>query len=72
MEERLQKILSSCGVASRRAVEKMLMEGRITVNGRPAGVGDKADPEQDEIAVDGTPVGYAGSRTYLMLSTPRG
>ena len=72
MEERLQKILSSCGVASRRAVEKMLMEGRITVNGRPAGVGDKADPEQDEIAVDGTPVGYAGSRTYLMLYKPRG
>ena len=55
MEERLQKILSARGVASRRAAEGWLSAGRVTVNGRTARVGDKADPERDEIRVDGRP-----------------
>ena len=47
MEERLQKILSARGVASRRAAEDWLAAGRVAVNGRTARVGDKADPERD-------------------------
>ena len=53
MEERLQKILSARGVASRRKAEEYLTQGRVTVNGRPAALGDKADPERDEIRLDG-------------------
>ena len=72
MEERLQKILSACGIASRRAAEGYITAGRVTVNGQVAGLGDKADPELDEIRVDGRPVGREGARTYLLLYKPRG
>lgn len=72
MEERLQKILSTCGVASRRMAERYLEEGRITVNGRPARLGDKADLERDEIRLDGKPLKEPQRRTYLMLHKPRG
>ena len=51
--ERLQKILSGCGVASRRAAEKMIEDGRVTVNGAVATLGSKADWGNDLIAVDG-------------------
>ena len=72
MEERLQKILSACGAASRRTAECYLSAGRVTVNGMPARVGDKADPETDTIALDGVPVGRTETRTLLMLYKPRG
>lgn len=72
MEERLQKILSARGVASRRAAEAYLEAGRITVNGHPAKVGDRADPERDEIRVDGRPLPSLDRRTYVMLNKPRG
>ena len=72
MEERLQKILSARGVASRRAAETYLEAGRITVNGRPAKVGDRADPERDDIRVDGKPLPGLDRRTYLILNKPRG
>lgn len=72
MEERIQKILSSAGVCARRKAEEYLRQGRVTVNGRTAAVGEKADPERDELAVDGVPVRAAASRTYLMLNKPRG
>ena len=72
MEERLQKILSARGVASRRTAETYLEAGRVTVNGRPAKVGDRADPERDEIRVDGRPLPPLDKRTYLMLNKPRG
>ena len=72
MEERLQKILSARGVASRRAAEDWLAAGRVTVNGRTARVGDKADPERDEIRVDGRLLPPLERRTYLMLNKPRG
>ena len=61
MEERLQKILSAHGVSSRRAAEGYLSAGRVTVNGCTARVGDKADPERDDIRVDGRPL----RRPYL-------
>ena len=72
MEERLQKLLSARGIASRRAAETYLAAGRVTVNGRPAQVGDRADPERDEIRVDGRPLPPLERRTYLMLNKPRG
>ena len=72
MPERLQKILSACGVASRRQAEEMLRAGRVTVNGHIAALGDKATLEQDEIAVDGIPVRPPKERLYLMLHKPRG
>lgn len=72
MEERLQKLLSACGVGSRRAMEEWICAGRITVNGRVAHLGDKADLDRDEIAVDGVPLRPEGDRVYLMLHKPRG
>ena len=72
MEERLQKLLSACGVGSRRAMEDWITAGRITVNGEVAHLGDKADLDRDEIAVDGVPLRPEGDRIYLMLHKPRG
>ena len=72
MEERLQKILSARGVASRRAAETILDAGRVTVNGQTAKVGDRADPERDKIRVDGRPLPPLDRRTYLVLNKPRG
>ena len=56
MKERLQKILSSRGVASRRKAEEMIQNGQVTVNGTVAAVGDTADVETDEILIDGKPL----------------
>ena len=72
MEERLQKILSAAGVCSRRKAEEYLLEGRIAINGRIASLGDKADPEKDVVAVDGTVVSRPSAHTYIMLHKPRG
>ena len=71
-EERLQKILSKAGVSSRRAAEKMIAEGRISVNRIVVtGPGTKADPEKDEIRVDGRLVSLETERIYLMLHKPK-
>lgn len=72
MEERLQKILSAAGIASRRTCEQYILDGRVTVNGQTAQLGEKADAEQDRIEVDGKPVRSGQMRTYLMLYKPRG
>jgi len=72
LEERLQKILSAAGVASRRTAEGYIEAGRVRVNGRPARLGDRADPERDRIEVDGKPLRRTEKRTYLMLHKPRG
>ena len=72
MEERLQKILSAAGICSRRASESLLDAGRVTVNGRIARVGEKADPEKDDIRVDGRSVRGEQRRTYIMLHKPVG
>lgn len=71
-EERLQKILSTGGVCSRRTAEEYIRAGRVTVNGEIAELGRKADPEKDVVALDGKAVGEIGPRTYLMLNKPRG
>lgn len=72
MEERLQKLLSSAGVTSRRSAEEYIQAGRVTVNGRRAVLGEKADPDRDDIRVDGRPLRAPERRTYLMLHKPRG
>lgn len=72
MKERIQKILSAHGIASRRAAEKLLQEGRITVNGSLASLGDCADPSEDRILVDGKPLPHKPQTLWLMLHKPRG
>ena len=72
MEERLQKLLSAAGVCSRRAAETYILAGRVTVNGIPAELGMRADPERDEICVDGKPLGNREELVYLLLHKPRG
>lgn len=72
MKERLQKILSARGVASRRKAEEMILDGRIRVNGSVASLGDCADPDCDEILVDGSPLPSQASFVYIMLNKPRG
>lgn len=72
MEERLQKILSQYGIASRRQAEVIISEGRVTINGSVAVVGARADTEKDCIAVDGVPLMAAPETVYYMLNKPRG
>ena len=72
MKERLQKILSARGVASRRAAEQMIADGRVTVNGNVATLGESADAEQDQITVDGKLLPAQQRLVYLMLNKPRG
>lgn len=72
MAERLQKILSARGVASRRTAETWIQQGRVTVNGIPARLGDTADTEQDEILLDGKPLPQGQEPVYILLNKPRG
>lgn len=72
MIQRLQKIISAAGIASRRASETMIAEGRVTVNGRIATVGMSADPDVDTILVDGEPISISARRRYIILNKPRG
>jgi 23S rRNA pseudouridine2605 synthase len=73
MEERLQKILSRAGLASRRGAEKVMAEGRLTVNGEVVtALGTKADPERDEVRVDGVRVRTATAPVYIALYKPKG
>jgi len=71
--DRIQKILSQAGVASRRAAEQLMLEGRVTVNGATVReLGTKADPARDDIRVDGRRVKVVEQRRYLLLNKPRG
>lgn len=72
MEERLQKILSRYGVASRRKAEEMIADRRVRVNGNTAHPGDTADEREDRIEVDGVLLKKAPEKLYLMLNKPRG
>lgn len=72
MAQRLQKILSARGLASRRTAETWIQQGRVTVNGVPARLGDTADPEQDQILLDGKPLPQGQERVYILLNKPRG
>src|SRR5215470_1875674 len=71
--ERLQKILAGTGVASRRKAEEIIAAGRVTVNGAVVTkLGTKADPEIDEIAVDGKPLRKSRRLLYFLLNKPKG
>lgn len=72
MTQRLQKILSARGVASRRKAEELLQAGRITVNGRIAALGESADPDIDCILVYGKELPSSEQAVYIMLNKPRG
>jgi pseudouridine synthase len=73
VEIRLQKILSMAGIASRRAAEDLIAQGRVMVNGRTVTeLGTKADLARDEIKVDGRRVKAPAARRYLLLYKPRG
>jgi 23S rRNA pseudouridine2605 synthase len=73
MKERLQKIIAGSGISSRRAAEKMIAEGRITVNNAVVRqLGAKADIKEDEIRLDGKLIFYEASKVYLMLNKPKG
>ena len=72
MKERIQKVLAQAGLCSRRAAEEMIRQGRVTIDGRRAELGDQADPARQKIAVDGKPVASAEKKVYLMLNKPRG
>ena len=68
----MQKILSARGVASRRKAEAMIEAGQVTVNGLAAALGDSADPDADEIRIDGRLLPREQGFVYLMLNKPRG
>lgn len=68
--ERLQKVIAAAGVASRRAAEGLIVEGRVTVNGVTAHIGQKVDPSADEVAVDGQVLAIPSAHTYYLLNKP--
>ncbi|MGM9556375.1 MAG: pseudouridine synthase [Oscillospiraceae bacterium] len=72
MRQRLQKLISAAGMASRRKSEELIKAGKVTVNGIPALIGDSADPETDIIFVEGRLLAEPAERTYIMLYKPRG
>ena len=72
MKQRLQKLISAAGLASRRASEELIKTGRVTVNGSPAALGDSADPDTDDIRVDGQALRLPSKRRYIVLNKPRG
>ena len=72
MEERLQKVMSNCGVASRRASEKLILEGRVRVNGVIVReLGTKVNPDKDRIAVDGKTL-EVQAKHYYLFNKPKG
>jgi 23S rRNA pseudouridine2605 synthase len=74
MTERVQKILSRWGIASRRKAEQLILEGRVSLNGQTVYLGQQADPETDRLEVDGQPI-HPGDRPepiYLLLHKPLG
>ena len=71
-EERLQKVLAAAGIGSRRACEELIAAGRVQVGGRVATLGDKVDPAEAEIYVDGERVVTDTRLVYLAMNKPRG
>lgn len=70
--ERIQKIIAARGICSRRQAEEIMKQGRVTLNGVPAQLGQAADPETDEIAIDGKILPTRPQRLCIMLNKPRG
>jgi 23S rRNA pseudouridine2605 synthase len=70
-KDRVQKILAHAGIASRRACEKLIAEGRVTVNGEIVQLGKKADARKDEIRLDGRLINIPDEFIYIALNKPR-
>ncbi len=72
-QQRLQKLIAQAGIASRRKAERLIAEGRVTVNGQLVTTqGTKADPTQDKVEVDGQPIVLPQHHTYILLNKPPG
>lgn len=71
MEDRIQKILARAGFGSRRNCEELISGGHVTVNGKPAILGSKADPIRDKILLDGNPIAATEELVYVMIYKPR-
>lgn len=69
---RLQKYLSQCAVASRRKSEELILSGKVKVNGKVAGLGDKINPKKDTVTVSGKKIVSSKKHYYIMLHKPRG
>jgi len=72
MEERLQKIMAQAGIGSRRTCELLIEQGVVLVNGKPAVLGQKADPGKDRIEVKGQRIAAQEEKVYIALYKPRG
>lgn len=72
MRQRLQRALAAAGVASRRRAEELIQAGRVTVDGELAEIGMQADPETQDIRVDGRPIRAAELKEYWLLNKPAG
>jgi 23S rRNA pseudouridine2605 synthase len=72
MKARLQKVLASMGLASRREAEEMIRRGEVVVNGRVAKIGESAEPEVDDIQVGGKPISRQEQMVYVALNKPTG
>jgi 23S rRNA pseudouridine2605 synthase len=70
--ERLQKVLAAAGLGSRRACEELIAEGRVTVDGEVAVLGQRVDPNEAEVEVDGVPVSVRPGLVYYLVNKPRG
>ncbi|MBW3536926.1 MAG: rRNA pseudouridine synthase [Actinobacteria bacterium] len=72
MTEKLQKVIAEAGIASRRAAERLIEAGRVSVNGEPATIGRRVDPERDTVQIDGSPVPTKPGLVHYLLNKPRG
>jgi 23S rRNA pseudouridine2605 synthase len=70
-DERVQKLLSRAGFGSRRACEKFIEAGRVTVNGEIINLGATADPKKDDILLDGKPIGKPEKKVYVVVHKPK-
>jgi len=69
---RLQKVLAQAGLGSRRACEELIADGRVTIDGTEALLGDRVDPESSVVEVDGVPIGIRPGSVYYLLNKPAG
>ena len=69
---RINKYLAACGIGSRRACDKLIEEGKVSVNGKPAQLGDDVNEKKDKVCVDGLPVALREEHEYFIMNKPKG